>query len=187
MIEQFEEKRLVSEMKNGSHEAFDTLYMAYSPLVERFAYALLKNRSEVDDLSQNIFLKIWEIRDRLDSVKSFRSYLFAMVRHAVMDEMSKRKRTSADIDFLPESVLKDVSSADALSSMDTRNMMLMVNLAVSLMPEQRRRVFVMSRQDGASHKKIAETLGISVKTVEYHISKALSTLRDILKIMIFFI
>lgn len=185
MIEQFEEKRLVLEIKNGSHEAFDTLYMAYSPLVERFAYALLKNKSEVDDLSQNIFLKIWEIRDRLDSVKSFRSYLFAMVRHAVMDEMSKR--TSADIDLLPESVLKDVSSADALSSVDTRNMMLMVNLAVSLMPEQRRRVFVMSRQDGASHKEIAEALGISVKTVEYHISKALSTLRDILKIMIFFI
>lgn len=186
MLERNEEKNLVTALRNGSYEAFDALYMAYSPVVERFAYALLKNRSEVDDLSQNIFLKIWEIRDRLDSVTSFRSYLFSMVRNAVLDILSKRKVVT-DIDCLPESVLKDIASADVVSSIDTQNMMLMVNLAVSMMPEQRRRIFMMSRIEGASHKKIAETLGISVKTVEYHISKALSSLREILKLLIFFI
>lgn len=154
MIELFEEKKLVSALKNGSYEAFDALYMAYSPLVERFAYALLKNRSEVEDLSQNVFLKLWEIRSRLDSVNSFRSYLFTMVRNAIMD---------------------------VLSSIDARKMGLIINMAVSLMPEQRRKVFMMSRKEGASHKEIAASLGISVKTVEYHISKALSTLREIVE------
>lgn len=186
MIEQIEERKLIAAIKSGSYEAFDTLYMAYAPLVERFAYALLKNRQEVDDLSQNIFLKIWEIRDRLDSVNSFRSYLFTMVRNAVLDVISRRK-VATDIDLLPESVLKDVSSADDLSSIDAHNMTIMINLAVSLMPKQRRKVFLMSRMEGASHKEIAESLGISVKTVEYHISKALSSLRDIMKILIFFI
>lgn len=180
MIELFEEKKLVSALKNGSYEAFDALYMAYSPLVERFAYALLKNRSEVEDLSQNVFLKLWEIRSRLDSVNSFRSYLFTMVRNAIIDVLSKRK-TSPDINLLPEAVLKDVSSADVLSSIDARKMGLIINMAVSLMPEQRRKVFIMSRKEGASHKEIAASLGISVKTVEYHISKALSTLREIVE------
>ena len=59
----------VQELVNGSYEAFDTLYMRYSPLVERFVLSLLKDREEADDVTQNIFLKIWENRRSLGSSK----------------------------------------------------------------------------------------------------------------------
>ena len=81
----------------------------------------------------------------------------------------------------------DIENATVLEKMDAHNLLLMINIAVSAMPEQRRKVFTMSREKNMTHKEIAETLGISVKTVEYHISKALSTLREMTKILVFFI
>ena len=70
----------VQELVNGSYEAFDTLYMRYSPLVERFVLSLLKDREEADDVTQNIFLKIWENREFLDPDKSFSSFLYTIAR-----------------------------------------------------------------------------------------------------------
>jgi RNA polymerase sigma-70 factor (ECF subfamily) len=67
--------------------------------------------------------------------------------------------------------------------MDVENFKVFINIAVSLMPEQRRKVFVMSTIKEMTHKEIAESLGISVKTVEYHISKALASIREIMKNM----
>lgn len=181
-----EEKRLIYELSCGSYDAFDTLYMQYSPLVEKFALALLKNRAEMDDISQNIFLKLWEIREKLTDIKSLRSYLFIMTRNAVMDAFARRKVVVASSSF-PDTVLKDVASEIIVERIDSQNLMIMVEMAVSVMPEQRRKVFTLSRKHNLSHKEIAERMGISVKTVEYHISKALSSLRSMLKILIFFI
>lgn len=181
-----QEKRLVDELSSGSYEAFDELYMQYSPLVEKFAYALLKNRTEVDDISQNLFLKMWEMREKLTDVRSLRSYLFVMCRNAVMDAFARRKITAASSSF-PDTVLKDVASESIIEKIDSQNIMVMIDLAVSVMPEQRRNVFILSRKHNMSHKEIAEKLGISIKTVEYHISKALSSLRDMVKFIIFFI
>lgn len=186
MIGHEQELMLIEELQNGSYEAFDALYMAYSPMVERFAYAILKNRQEVDDLSQNIFLKVWEIRTSLRDIRSFRSYLFAMVRNAVIDILSRRKVVLCP-DQLSERVLEDIDNPTVLEKIDAHNLLLMVNIAVSAMPEQRRKVFTMSREKNMTHKEIADVLGISVKTVEYHISKALATLREMTKILIFFI
>jgi RNA polymerase sigma-70 factor (ECF subfamily) len=181
MLERIDEHMLVEELKNGSYEAFDTLYMAYSPLVEKFAYALLKSRQEADDLSQGIFLTLWEKRSRLGNVKCFRSYLFAMVRNAVFDQISSRR--GQPIEFISDSVLKSFSQEYLEEKMDVENFKVFINIAVSLMPEQRRKVFVMSRIKEKTHKEIAESLGISVKTVEYHISKALASIREIMKNM----
>lgn len=181
-----QERRLIDELSYGSYEAFDALYMQYSPLVERFAYALLKNKQEVDDVSQSLFLKLWEVRGKLTDVKSLRSYLFIMCRNAVMDALARRKVTVASASF-PDTVLKDVASESIIERIDSQNLMVMIDLAVSVMPEQRRSVFTLSRKYNMSHKEIAEKLGISVKTVEYHISKALSSLRDMMKILLFFI
>ena len=67
-----------------------------------------------------------------------------------------------------------------------KDLLMLMNMSVENMPEQRKRVFRMSRNSGLSHKEIAEKLGISTKTVEYHIAKALSELKKIMAIIILF-
>ena len=172
------------ELSEGSYEAFDTLYMRYSPIVEQFALSLLKRKEEADDITQNIFLKIWENRSSMSGVHSFRAYLFKMVRNAVYDTFSRRKPTSGLQDSMK---LGDIlRSEDMEGKISAKDLNMLMDMAVENMPEQRRRVFRMSRRDGLSHKEISMQLGISTKTVEYHMSKALAELRKIISFLILF-
>ena len=172
------------ELSEGSYEAFDTLYMRYSPIVEQFALSLLKRKEEADDITQNIFLKIWENRSSMSGVHSFRAYLFKMVRNAVYDTFSRRKPTSGLQDSME---LGDIlRSEDMEGKISAKDLNMLMDMAVENMPEQRRRVFRMSRRDGLSHKEISMQLGISTKTVEYHMSKALAELRKIISFLILF-
>ena len=172
------------ELSEGSYEAFDTLYMRYSPIVEQFALSLLKRKEEADDITQNIFLKIWENRSSMSGVHSFRAYLFKMVRNAVYDTFSRRKPTSGLQDSME---LGDIlRSEDMEGKISAKDLNMLMDMAVENMPEQRRRVFRMSRRDGLSHKEISMQLGISTKTVEYHMAKALAELRKIISFLILF-
>lgn len=172
------------ELSEGSYEAFDTLYMRYSPIVEQFVLSLLKRKEEADDITQNIFLKIWENRSSMSGVHSFRAYLFKMVRNAVYDTFSRRKPTSGLQDSME---LGDIlRSEDMEGKISAKDLNMLMNMAVENMPEQRRRVFRMSRRDGLSHKEISMQLGISTKTVEYHMAKALAELRKIISFLILF-
>lgn len=172
------------ELSEGSYEAFDTLYMRYSPIVEQFVLSLLKRKEEADDITQNIFLKIWENRSSMSGVHSFRAYLFKMVRNAVYDTFSRRKPTSGLQDSME---LGDIlRSEDMEGKISAKDLNMLMDMAVENMPEQRRRVFRMSRRDGLSHKEISMQLGISTKTVEYHMSKALAELRKIISFLILF-
>ena len=172
------------ELSEGSYEAFDTLYMRYSPIVEQFVLSLLKRKEEADDITQNIFLKIWENRSSMSGVHSFRAYLFKMVRNAVYDTFSRRKPTNGLQDSME---LGDIlRSEDMEGKISAKDLNMLMDMAVENMPEQRRRVFRMSRRDGLSHKEISMQLGISTKTVEYHMSKALAELRKIISFLILF-
>ena len=165
-------------------KAFDELYMRYAPHVEAFAFCLLKNRSEAEDLAHDIFLKIWENRHDVGLVRSFRSYLFRMTRNAVFDIF---EHNHVRIRYERQCLrMEDFISEDVAARVATEDLLMIIEMAVEQMPEQRRRVFRMSRYERCSHQEIARELGISTKTVEYHIRMALAELRKIIGIIAFF-
>ena len=86
------EESYLKRLQRGSYEAFDYFYLSYSPMVERFLRAATKDRQAADDLSQDIFLKIWTNRAGLGRIRSFKAYLFTMCRNAVYDWLSTHKR-----------------------------------------------------------------------------------------------
>ena len=149
--------------------------MRYAPHVEAFAFCMLKNRSEAEDLAHDIFLKLWETRESIGHIKSFRSYLFRMTKNAVFDIFEhKNVQTRYEQRLLHvEDLLTDDISAK-------------VDMAVEQMPEQRQRVFRLSRYEGLSHQQIAQKLGVTPKTVEYHIRTALAELKKIIGVIAFF-
>lgn len=173
------------EMAKDSVEAFDALYLRYFPLVETFSYAMLKDRNEARDLCQGVFMKLWERRRKLVEVTSLSSYLFIMTRNDIF-RIFEEKKKSRDAEPISEDILRGLQIGNLEDEIASRDLLHILNIAVESMPEQRRKVFCMSRKDGKTYVEIAEILGISVKTVEYHISKALSELRDLLKIIVLF-
>ena len=164
-----DEHIILKKLRDRDSEALDILYLRYASKVRDFAFRLLKDRTDAEDVTHDIFLKIWEQRRGLGAVLSFRGYLFRMTRNAIFNAYKHRQ---------VESKYESVTTDDLLE---------MIDLAVRNMPEQRRRVFCMSRYENMSYNDIAEALNISPKTVQYHISGALAELRKLLSAMAFFI
>lgn len=181
-----DEKEILLRLSRGDSAAFDKIYLHYVPHVESFAFCMLKSKSEAEDLAHDIFLKIWENRSMLPGINSFKDYLFRMTKNAIFN-LYERKQVrnryrddvlSSDCDFLPEEITRTI---------DSRDLLLLIRIAVENMPSPRREIFRMSRCEGFTQREIAEKLNISQKNVEYHIHEALTELRKIVHILLFFI
>ncbi len=181
------DEMLLHDLIEGDCKAFDTLYMRHAPHVEAFACCMLKDRAEAEDLAHDLFLKIWENRETLQDVRSFKNYLFRMTKNAIFDRFEHKavdaryQQTSQAVD------LSELVSDDIAARIDQKDLLLLIELAVDKMPPQRQRIFRMSRIDGIPQPEIARQLGISLKTVEYHIHEALAELRKLIQVLILFI
>lgn len=180
-----DEHIILKKLRDGDSEALDILYLRYASKVRDFAFRLLKDSTDAEDVTHDIFLKIWEQRRDMGKIFSFRGYLFRMTRNAIFNAFKYRQVRykyqtqvgTGENPLVPETENR-VSTDDLLE---------MIDVAVRNMPEQRRRVFCMSRYENMSYNDIAEALNISPKTVQYHISGALAELRKLLSAMAFFI
>ena len=174
------EKELLTALSKGNQSAFDSLYLFYAPKVREFVFRLLKNPGEAEDVTQNIFLRVWEKRRELGGTRSLRSYLYTMARNAVFDIFS---HSIVEDKYMQEHINSAAERRDAPLSekIETEELALLIAVAVDRMPEQRRRAFSLSRYEELSNKEIAERLNLSVKTVERHMTAALSQLRRLLK------
>ena len=177
-----EERRYLEALARDDRSAFDALYLKYATKTEEFLYRMLKDHSEAEDITQDIFLKIWRNRTSIGAVDAFGPYLFRMARNAVYDRFdnrSVRENYARRASLLPEYELPD-------SAIDSRDLLLLIRMVVEKMPEQRRRIFRMSREEGLLNAQIAEQLSISRRTVENQISRALAELRKLVKLILFF-
>ena len=130
---------ILQSLRQGSYDAFDALYMRYAPHVEAFAFCMLKNRSEAEDLAHDIFLKIWETRESIGRIKSFRSYLFRMTKNAVFDIFEhKNVQTRYEQRLLH---VEDLLTDDISTKVATEDLLMIIDMAVEQMPEQLRRAF----------------------------------------------
>ena len=172
-----DEHILLRKLREGDTEALDILYLRYAAKVRDFAFRLLGDSVEAEDITHDIFLKVWEQRKTVGNVVSFRGYLFRMTRNAIFNAFKHRQVESK----------YQARAAEDGTEVSTNDLMEMIDLAVSNMPEQRRKVFCMSRYEDMSYNDIAEALHISPKTVQYHISGALAELRKLLSAIAFFV
>ena len=180
-----QERDILERLAQGDRTAFDALYLHYAPTVEELAFWMLKNRAEAEDVMQSVLLRVWERRIEIAQMERFSNYLFTMTKNAIFDiykhtlihEKYRISRLVSVSYFRDDSLDKQVESDD---------LALLIAVAVAKMPDQRRRIFQMSRYEGLANREIAEKLGISVKTVENHITAALSQLRRLLAVVSLF-
>lgn len=173
---------LLSRIAAGDNEAFRTLFEMFFPKVKIFLVKFLKDEVVAEDISQDIFVKIWTYREALPDIRSFNTYIYRMTRNAALNHIRGGRQK---INISEISILDD---RDIESEYHTKEKELLIRLTVEHMPPQRQRIFKMSREQGLSNEDIAIKLGISKKTVENNITLALKDLRNvILAFLVFFL
>lgn len=169
-----EDKILLEKLSVGELRAFDSLYIKYSARVMEFALRLTKSREEAEDITHNVFLKIWEGRELISKADSFKNYLFRMVKNEIFNTFKK-----SNLKFRIEQLPSYFKTEELSNIIDVNDLNMLISLAIEKMPLERKQIFKMSRYEELSYKEIADKLEISPKTVQYHISKALSDLRKV--------
>ena len=168
----------LQELGQGNHDSFDALFMLYQPKVKAFLAGFIKDEEEVSDMSQDIFFKIWANRKSISQVNSFKAYLFRMARNMIYDYFEH----SLVRDSYEHKQLEKAHYTELIEdNLYAKELEMLLDIAIEQMPKQRKRIFIMSRKEGRTNEEIADQLQINKRTVENHITQALSDLRKVVK------
>ncbi|WP_455592122.1 RNA polymerase sigma-70 factor [Bacteroides sp.] len=171
------EKQWLQAVARGDHDAYRSLFVRYYPKVRFFILGLIKTESEAEDLAQDVFAKLWTIREKLTEVDSFGAYLYVLAKHTTLNYIQQKQARMYGLSaFTPEEEIEVTPYEELLA----KDLQLLIDLVVSGMPSQRRIIYRMSREEGLSNAEIAEKLRLTKKTIENHLNLALKELRNAL-------
>ncbi len=166
-------RRLRSDDPDALRQLMDTYW---EPLVA-FAHRILLGTGDAEGTVQTAFVRLWSRRRKLEPAGSLRSFLYTIVRNACLDELRKRDRREKAQEGAvpppaPRTPYEDVQGAE---------LQRLAAAAVAHLPERRREVFRLAREEGLSYQEIAEVMGLSAQTVANHMSLAMADLRTALR------
>lgn len=169
------DKFLLSNIQKNNKKAFDALFRKYYPSLCQLAFLIVKSEEIAEEVVQEIFINIWEQRNRLKIKKSLRSYLFTATRNKALNYLSsEKKRLVYEKNALIEYSEEITGSGENNEELE---MKLMLLNAVDNLPKKCKEIFKLSREEGMTYQEIADHLNISKKTVEAQMGIALKKLR----------
>jgi RNA polymerase sigma-70 factor (ECF subfamily) len=174
-----DETALVARVRAGDDAALETIFRAYALRLCTYAFRYVRSRETAAELVHDVFLKILRSRERWAIEESLAAYLFRATRNRALDYLKHRRierRWEARAAW--EQRLDDAHVAAAIDeAVERGDLTAALERALTLLPERRRLVFVLRWRDGMRYEEIATLLGISTKTVENQIGRAIQMLR----------
>jgi RNA polymerase sigma-70 factor (family 1) len=178
------DQELLSRLKEGDREAFEAIYYKYIDPLHSYALKFLKSEVDTEDILQFVFIKLWEKHDAIYIATNLKGYLFAMVKHQVMNYI-RNENSAMQHNYVI--VQQRGTFGDDIFEFAVKNdRMKMLNDAIGQLPQQQRIVASM-RVKGFSNKEIAQKMNISIFTVNSHYREGIKTLREKLSKYILFI
>ncbi|MNY12162.1 RNA polymerase sigma factor [compost metagenome] len=169
----FQDTELLRLLRLGNEQALTEIYKKYWKKLYLAAHRMLNDSQTCEDIVQNIFVKIWNKREDLIISGSVIAYLTAWMRYEVFKQIRSGNIREDIFDDLQERVAYQSESGN----LEYKELVERINTVVGGLPEKCREVYLLSREKNLSHKEIARELNISTKTVENHITRALTQLR----------
>jgi RNA polymerase sigma-70 factor (ECF subfamily) len=158
-----------------NNQAFEQLFKTHYKALHAYAHMILKDLDLAEEIVQNLFLRFWERRELLSTHASIKAYLYKCIYNDSMNYLKHEKVKSKYQDFTKQTATIYSDAADA--KVEMMELQLRLNKALNELPEQCRTIFQLSRFEELKYREIAEQLGVSIKTVENQMGKALKILR----------
>ena len=175
---------LMRRIAQGDDEAFAALIERHQDMVVGTVAKMLGNASEAEDISQQVFLRIWKSAKRYKPSAKFTTYLFTITRNLVFNEIRRRKRRNeVSNDEREETTHREIPESDEYRpdrEMERSELGKMVDKAIAALPEQQRMAVVLRRYEQMPYEEIADVLGISLSAVKSQLFRARTTLREAL-------
>lgn len=157
--------------------AFRLLIHAYQDKVFRFISLFINNEQECEELASDVFLSLWNNRERLAEVENLDSYIFIVAKNKALNHLRKEKPQLIDLDKVhldffhntettPESIFIDQETVDEL------------NAVINQLPHKTKLAFHLVREDKLKYKDAADILGVSIKTIEKQVASAVAKLKE---------
>lgn len=171
---------LFKEIQVGNKTAFDTLFNCYYSKLVTFAKQYTKQQESAEEITSELFVKLWLKRETLSKVLHPEVYLYVSIKNACLNFMrshQKRKHVFAEKE---ESAVFEGICNGHMSFLEDKELRKLLDEAVASLPEQRRMVFKLIKEDGLKTAAVAQILGISKRTAENQLYKAVKTLAETL-------
>lgn len=177
MIDSTAEKLLLIKLKEGSFQAFEKLYTMYSGKLYNFIMRLSSgNQYMAEEVVQSTFIRIWEVRAKVDSDASFISFLCTIAKNLLMNMYQRQTIEYVYNEYLIKSgVDRDSQTED---NIDLRFLNEYIDSLAEELPAQRKKIFILSKRQNYTNKEIAEMMGISESTVATQLSLAVKFMRE---------
>ena len=172
------EKTKVEALCNGNHKAFEDIFIMYFRRVKVFIGGIIKSDADAEELAQDVFIKLWLNREQIDVNKSLNAYLYAIARNATFNYLKHQMVEQSYLSDYEHNVSVDTPE-EIYFALEIK---LLIEMTVTQMPVQRRRIYNLSRDKGMSNEDIADQLNISKKTVENQLSLAFKEIRKVVSV-----
>lgn len=175
----FDEQMLLQRLRDGDERAMGEIFDRYWERLLAMAYHRLGNLEEAEECVQDVFVKLWNLRHKLELRYRLYTYLAAGIRYRVYDILDKQYRRQLPVGQLePDMDAEGEEDYRADWGVLEQELLAQVEAAVYRLPAKCRLVYRLSHQEGLNNAAIASHLGIAEKTVEAHLTKANKAIKD---------
>jgi RNA polymerase sigma-70 factor (family 1) len=167
------EKELLNQIANGGQSAFAVLFHTYYPQLNFHLQQITKDENLADEIAQEVFVKLWMIRESVRDINNIKAYIWTMARHRAyrqLTNIAREKLNQAGYgqwNANQQTYNEPINNNEFLDNLDQ---------AIENLPPQQRQVFLLSRKEKLSHQEIATRMGISLNTVKKYIQRAIITI-----------
>ncbi|MFA6277268.1 MAG: RNA polymerase sigma-70 factor [Pedobacter sp.] len=169
---------LFKEIQFGNTHAFDELFLRYHDKLLAFALHYVKQLESAEEITSELFVKIWVKRALLSNIINPEVYLFISIKNASLNWLRSNYRKSQLVTVSSDEQPVDIVSVYQTNLAEEKELSRILDLIVAKLPDQRRMIFKLIKEQGMKRHEVAEVLGISIRTVENQLHKAIITLAD---------
>jgi RNA polymerase sigma-70 factor (family 1) len=176
----YNEIELLSHIAQGDERAFTVIFQHYYAILKPFVRKYTDSRIEADEIIQQTFIRVWLNRDKLPEIQNFHAWIFKIVSREYLLFLRGKMQVQKGIDQLSQHQRNVPEAEMPQDNFQLSEMRHHISEAVNLLPEQRRRIYQMSRDEGLKIFEIADELSLSPNTVKNALTTALKQIREYL-------